>query len=120
VGIKNAKFLELDNVEIKVGDVINGIDETDVDLITYDLPDPWLALPAARKALKVGGFLVSYSPMIPQTADFVNNADELGCFEHVKTVEIIEREWEVKRRNVRPKSRETIHSGFLTLLRKIT
>ena len=37
----------------------------------------------------------------------------------VKTIEIIERQWEIDGRKVRPKGQEIGHSGFLTFMRKI-
>ena len=40
-------------------------------------------------------------------------------FIHLKTIEIIEREWDVQGRKVRPKSQPIGHSGFLTFVRKI-
>jgi len=113
---ENVRFMKLKNLEIKNKDVYNGIDEKNVDLVTLDLPEPWKALAPANKALKVGGYIVSYSPTIPQISDFVAAAKE---YLHVKTLESIQREWEIKDRIVRPKSQPIGHSGFLTILRKI-
>jgi len=118
VASENVKFLKLKNVEIKNKDVYKGIDEKNVDVITLDLPEPWKALEAANKALKVGGFIVSYSPTTPQVSDFVEAVSKKG-FLHVKTVEIIQRQWEFNERVVRPKSQPIGHSGFLTFVRKI-
>jgi len=114
----NKKLLNLSNLTIKKKDIRKGFDEKNVDLVTLDLPDPWDALNAAARALKPGGFVVSYSPSIPQTMDFVNAIPD--SFIHLRTVEIFEREWEVEGRKVHPKSVSIGHSGFLTLLRKIT
>ena len=49
--------------------------------------------------------------------DFVNTLDE--SFAYLKTSEIIEREWEVKERKVRPRSQAIGHSGFITFARKL-
>ena len=116
---KNIEFLGLKNIKIKNKDVYSGIDEKDIDLVVLDLPEPWKAITNAKKALKVGGFLVSYSPSIPQTMDFVNEIHKNTNFVHVKTSEIIEREWEVEERKVRPKSRGIGHSGFISFCRRI-
>ena len=86
-------------------------------MVVLDLPEPWKALESAEKSLKAGGFLVSYSPTIPQVMDFVNTLDE--SFAYLKTSEIIEREWEVKERKVRPRSQAIGHSGFITFARKL-
>lgn len=116
---KNIEFLNLKNIKIKNKDVYSRIDEKDVDLIVLDLPEPWKAIENAKKALKIGGFLVSYSPSIPQTMDFVNEIHRNKGFVHVKTSEIIEREWEVEERKVRPKSRGIGHSGLISFCRRI-
>ncbi|MBI2564591.1 methyltransferase domain-containing protein [Candidatus Woesearchaeota archaeon] len=116
---ENVAFLKLSNVIIKKKNIYEGIDETNLDLITLDVPEPWLVIKHVLNALKVGGFLVSYSPTIPQVQDFVNKVLEEEKFLHVKTVEVIERDWEVSERKVRPKSVQTGHSGFLTFVRKL-
>jgi len=115
----NIKFLNLKNVKIKNKNIYDGIDEKNVDLVTLDLPEPWKALESAEKSLKAGGFLVSYSPTIPQVMDFVNEARENRHFTYIKTSEIIEREWEIEGRKVRPRSQAIGHSGFISFVRKI-
>ncbi|MEK6948771.1 MAG: methyltransferase domain-containing protein [Nanoarchaeota archaeon] len=115
----NIDYLKLKNVKIKNKNIYDGIDEKNVDLIVLDLPEPWLAIESAKKALKIGGFLVSYSPTIPQVADFINKINKDENFVHIKTSEIIEREWEVFERKVRPKSQQIGHSGFVSFVRKI-
>jgi len=115
----NVAYLKLKNVKIKNKNVYDGIDEKNADLIVLDLPEPWNAIEAAKKALKVGGFLVSYSPTIAQTADFVNSINKDKNFVHVKTSEIVEREWEVEGRKVRPKSQGIGHSGFVSFVRRV-
>lgn len=116
---KNIEFLGLKNIKTKNKDIYGCIDENDIDLLTLDLPEPWKALQSAEKALKTGGFIVSYSPTTPQTADFVNAVNENKKFIHVKTMEINEREWEIEGRKVRPKSQSIGHSGFISFVRKI-
>jgi len=115
----NIENLGLKNIKIKKQDIYLGIDEKNIDAITLDLPEPWKAVPAAAKSLKTGGFVVSYSPTIPQVMDFVNSITTDGNFVYIKTIEIIEREWDVEGRKVRPKSQAIGHSGFLTFARKI-
>ncbi len=116
---KNKEFLELKNLKIKNKDVYKGIDEKNIDLVTLDLPEPWDAIPSVKKALKVGGFLVSYSPTIPQVMEFVSAIKKEKCFMHEKTIELILREWEIQDRKVRPKTTQTVHTGFLSFVRKV-
>lgn len=115
---KNIEFFGLKNIICSIHDVYKDFPQKNADLITLDLPEPWLAIKNAKEALKVGGFLVSYSPSVPQMADFVNSIPE-GMI-HLKTIEIIEREWEVTGRKVRPKTAAIGHSGFLTFMRRIS
>ncbi len=120
VAKENVSLLQLKNITIKNKDVYSEIDEKNVDMITLDLPEPWKALETASKALKAGGFIVSYSPTTPQVADFVAAAAKNKSLLHIKTIEIIQREWEFNERVIRPKSQPIGHSGFLTFLRKIS
>ena len=112
----NIKEMGADNVVLKNKSIYDGIAEKNVDLITLDLPEPWKVLEHAKKALKTGGFLVSYSPTIPQSADFISAAKG---FIHIKTIEIIQREWEFNERVIRPKSQPIGHSGFISVMRNV-
>lgn len=117
--IKNKKFLGLNNLKVKKKNIYKGIEEKNVDLVTLDLPSPWNAIKPAEKALKIGGFLVSYSPTIPQVMDFVSMINRTNSFIYLKTMEIIQREWDIDERKVRPKSQPIGHSGFVSFCRKI-
>jgi len=117
---QNKSLLKLRNLTIKNKNIYDGIDEKNVDLITFDLPEPWLAITHAEKALNVGGFLVNYSPTIPQVSDFVEGCNKLGSLIHLKTVELIEREWDFDKRKIRPKTTIINHTGFLTFIRKVS
>ena len=116
---ENAKTLGITNIKFNKGDIKEGIKEKDADLFVLDIPEPWAAVKTLDSALKVGGFAVAYCPTIPQTADFVNAIKDKEQFMHIKTIEIIERKWEIDGRKVRPKGQEIGHSGFLTFVRKI-
>ena len=115
----NVDFLGLKNIKIKNKDIYNEIDDKNIDIIILDLPEPWNVIHNSSTALKPGGFLVSYSPSIPQIADFANAVRKNENFIYLKTIEIIEREWEVEDRKIRPKSRGLGHSGFLSFARKV-
>jgi tRNA (adenine57-N1/adenine58-N1)-methyltransferase len=114
----NIKFLGLKNVVLKRADIYEGIREKKLDLMMLDLPEPWKVLPHIA-ALNVGGFLVSYSPTIPQVSDFVEAVKLDKRLLYLKTTETIEREWEIEGRKVRPMSQAIGHSGFLVFCRRI-
>ncbi|HLF55170.1 MAG TPA: methyltransferase domain-containing protein [Candidatus Nanoarchaeia archaeon] len=116
---ENIQKLNLKNITVKNKSLYDGIDEKEVDLITLDLPEPWKVIQHAAKALKIGGFLVSYSPSVPQVQDFVNELHKNEQLLYMKTVELIERLWEIEGRRVRPKSTGIGHSGFITFARKV-
>ena len=116
---ENINQLGLKNIVLKKKNIYSGIDEQEVDVVTLDLPEPWKAVEPAAKALKTGGFIVSYSPTTPQVSDFVAAAAKVKGLILLKTIEIIEREWEFNGRVVRPLSQQIGHSGFLTFVRKV-
>ncbi len=114
----NIELLDAENVTIKNKDIYEGIDETGLDLITLDLPEPWRALEHAKKALKAGAYIITYLPSITQVMDLVNEADRQGLLVD-RTIEILEREWHVEGKKVRPSSDMYGHTAFLTIIRKI-
>jgi tRNA (adenine57-N1/adenine58-N1)-methyltransferase catalytic subunit len=115
---KNIEMLGLKNVTLRMKDIYTGIDDKKLDLIVLDLPEPWKVLPHLS-ALNHGGFLVSYSPTIPQVGDYVDAVRATPGLTFLKTVEVIERDWEVEGRKIRPRSQAIGHSGFLTFCRRI-
>ena len=114
----NGESLGLKNLRVKYKDVYAGISEKNVDLVLFDLPDPWKGVDVAAKALKPGGFLVSYSPTLAQVQDFVKAVQDSGRFMYIKTAEINERTWEVEERKLRPKTAFLNHTGFMSVCRK--
>src|SRR3989344_5622238 len=85
--------------------------------INKDFPEPWLIFDHAKKALKSGGFLVCYLPNITQVMRAVDN---IGIDFVVDCVsEIIEREWHVEGKKVRPKNQGLLHTAFLVFLRRV-
>jgi len=114
---KNLEFLNVKNVELKNKDIYEGIDETDLDLITLDLPEPWRVF-KFLKSLKHSGWLVTYLPTITQVMNTVEEAGKNGLI-HFKTIELLEREWHIEGKKVRPKSEMIAHTAFLSFFRKL-
>ncbi len=120
IAMENFKIAGVENyVELKLKNIYFGIDEEDVDVIFFDLPEPWKAIPHAYKALKVGGFIAVYNPYIEQVKKTVFSLKKYG-FKMIKTYEIIEREIEVKEEGVRPATKGLLHTAYLTFARKLT
>jgi len=114
---ENIKILGLKNVKIKNKDILHGIDEKNVDLITLDMKDAEKVVENAFKSLKPGGWLVVYSPYIEQTIKVLDKLKQMN-FTDVKTIEVICREWQ-HQKYTRPRTVGLMHTGFLTLARKV-
>jgi len=99
-------------------DVYDGIDETDLDRIVLDLPEPWRVVKAAEVALHPGGILVSYLPTIGQVAQ-LREALADSRFDMAESLEVLQRTWHVEGSSVRPDHRMVAHTGFLTAARLV-
>jgi len=124
---KDDRFIKLAKENIKISglskfirlrkmDVTKGIKEKRADLVTLDLKDAKKVVKHARKALKVDGWLVVYSPTIEHLVGTVKEIKK-EKFGETKTVENIVREWKVDR-TTRPKTMGLMHTGFLTFARR--
>ncbi len=101
---------------VELRDVYEGIDETGLDRIVLDLPEPWQVLPHAEEAMRSGGIICAYLPTINQTAQF-RTALEESLFGMAETLEVLHRTWHIEARSVRPDHRMVGHTGFLTTAR---
>lgn len=117
---KNIALLGLKNVTIKKKDIYKDGKKTKgfADVFTLDVPQPWDALVNVNHMLKLGGFLVSYSPQITQSQKMVVAAEKLG-FVHDKSIETIERSWILDEKRARPGFESLGHTGFLSFFRKV-
>lgn len=106
----------LDRYQISVRDAYEGIDETGFDRMVLDLPEPWRLVPAAEKALRPGGIVVSYLPTIGQVSE-LREALARSSFGLAETIEVLQRSWHVEGQSVRPDHRMVAHTGFLTSAR---
>jgi tRNA (adenine57-N1/adenine58-N1)-methyltransferase catalytic subunit len=116
---KNIKILGLDNVLIATKSIYEpeNFEEGKYDVFTLDVPEPWRALATAAKVLRVGGHLVIYAPNINQIHQTITSLPENLL--HEKTIEVIEREWSVKERILRPVTKDFGHTAFLSFVRKM-
>ena len=102
---------------VEIRDVYEGIDETGLDRILLDLPEPWRVVKHALTALRPGGILVSYLPSILQVSQ-LRDALDGASFVLAETVEVLQRSWHVEGHAVRPDHRMVAHTGFLTAARR--
>jgi tRNA (adenine57-N1/adenine58-N1)-methyltransferase len=105
---------------IEIRDVTEGIDETGLDRILLDMPEPHKVVAGAAAALRPGGILLAYLPTINQTALLRQTLDDEDTpFGLSETQEIMRRTWHVEARSVRPDHRMVGHTGFLTTARRL-
>lgn len=119
VAKENVERLKIKNVTITKGDFYNPkiVKAKGADLVLLDLPEPWQAFGSAKKACRLGGYIVAYTPSITQAAKVVNSLPE--GFLHERTTEIIDRDWRIKGDAVRPVTADIGHTAFLTIIRRI-
>jgi tRNA (adenine57-N1/adenine58-N1)-methyltransferase len=106
----------LDRYRVQVRDAYEGIDETGLDKIVLDLPEPWQVVKHAETALRPGGILLAYLPSIIQVSQLRDALAE-SDFELAETLEVLHRTWHVEGAAVRPDHRMVAHTGFLTSAR---
>lgn len=107
-----------ENLELRVGDVFEGVPETGFDRIVLDLPEPWRAMGTTTASLAPGGVLCSYLPTVPQVSQTVEAMRAEG-FGLLKTYEVLLRTWNVEGQSVRPDHRMVAHTGFVVVGRKL-
>jgi tRNA (adenine57-N1/adenine58-N1)-methyltransferase len=117
--MKNLVKANVENiVETKIKDVTEGIDEKDLDAIILDIPNPWEAISHAWKALKVGGYLCSYSPLVSQMEKTVKEIKKHNFIE-ISSTENIQRKMVVSEQGTRPSFQMLGHTAYLTFARKV-
>lgn len=103
----------LDRYKVELRDCYEGIDETGIDRVVLDLPEPWQVVPHAAEAMRPGGILVAYTPSVVQVAQLRETLAK-GPWFAAETVEVLQRGWYVENQAVRPDHRMVGHTGFLT------
>jgi tRNA (adenine57-N1/adenine58-N1)-methyltransferase len=112
-------FGNADNWTIKVRDLYEGFDETGVDRLFIDLPEPGRALDVVAHALRPGGVFVGYVPTVLQLKDTVATLQCRPDFAEIESFETLMRNWHVKGMSVRPVHRMIAHSAFIIVARRL-
>jgi len=112
---ENVKKAGLDNVIFKNRSVFEF--EEEVDLVIFDVPNPWEGVDRVRENLKEGGFFVSYLPTANQVVRWIK-ATKKGFFSH-RILTVNEVEWRVKEDAFRPKSKTLAHTAFICIARRV-
>ena len=107
------------NWTLEIGDVADVLATTSAHRVVLDLPEPWLAVDAAARALSPGGILITYLPSVPQVMQITEALWGHGSFTDVATSETLVRGWDVNGVAVRPGHRMVAHTAFLTRARRV-
>jgi tRNA (adenine57-N1/adenine58-N1)-methyltransferase len=106
------------NLEVRLRDIYEGIEEEGLDRIILDIPEPWRLVGNIAQSLHPGGIFVGYLPTIIQVKSLVDVLQEEQRFASIQTLESLIREWHIEGLSVRPAHQMVAHTGFLTLARK--
>lgn len=89
------------------------------DLITVDMKGAEKLVAKCFYALKQSGWLCVYSPHIEQQIRCRKSMEKAG-FRKIKTIENAQKEWKIDTRGFsHPVPSQLVHTGFLTIARKI-
>jgi tRNA (adenine57-N1/adenine58-N1)-methyltransferase len=117
---RNLEWLGLtDRVTLKLRDIAEGFDETDVDAFFLDVPNPWDYTGQVRRALKGGGFFGSILPTTNQVSTLLS-AMQRDDYEFVEVCELLLRYYKTVPERLRPVDRMVAHTAFLIFGRPVT
>jgi tRNA (adenine57-N1/adenine58-N1)-methyltransferase len=120
LAMKNIDRLGLsDRVTFKLRDIAEGFDETNVDALFLDVPNPLDYMAQVRKALKPGGFFGSILPTTNQV-QLLLMALHREQFAFVEVCEIMLRHYKAVSTRLRPTDRMVAHTGYLIFARPVT
>lgn len=116
---KNLTRFGLDSrVDLKLRDIQEGFDETNVDAFFLDVPNPYDYTAQVRAALKPGGYLSCLIPTFNQVEKTLV-ALRQSQFAFVEVCELLLRYYKPEPARIRPTDRMVAHTGFLVFARRI-
>jgi tRNA (adenine57-N1/adenine58-N1)-methyltransferase catalytic subunit len=108
-----------DRVTFRERDVArDGLDVSGADSVVLDLPEPWSVLASAHSALRLGGYVATYTPTYNQLERTVQELRRQD-FDEVRAVEVLERGMHVGDGGTRPAFEMLGHTGFLACGRRL-
>jgi len=107
-----------ERVRIKIRDIKEGIDESDLDAAFLDLPDPWNALEVVCSALKPSAPILIFVPTLNQVIKVAGKVTKEG-YPQLKIYEVLLREYQPSPDALRPKNMPSSHTGYVIYFRCI-
>lgn len=111
---------KVENLEIRLANLYLGIQESNVDRIVLDLPEPWRALEGAAAALRPGGIMTTFLPTVLQVHRLTESLRQMRTWRGIATIETLVRPWHIEDSSARPDHRMVAHTGFITVARLVT
>ncbi len=111
---ENIGALGFRNVTFRQGSVFE-LKERGLDMVVYDLPNPWEGVDAAKRALRTGGYFVCYLPTAPQVERLLSATRD---FSEKRVVTSVWWDWKTEPDRFRPKSKTLAHTAFIFVARK--
>ena len=108
----------VEQVTFKTRDIIEGFDETNIDALFLDVPNPYDYIAQVRQALKLGGFFGSILPTTNQVSKLLV-ALHRENFAFVDVCEVMLRYYKAVPERLRPTDRMVAHTGYLIFARSI-
>jgi tRNA (adenine57-N1/adenine58-N1)-methyltransferase len=109
-----------DSVELKLRDIAEGFDETDIDALFLDVRRPWAYLRQVTAALKDSGYFGAILPTTNQVAELVRGMEAEQAFGHIEVEEVLVRPYKAVPQRLRPVDRMVAHTGYLVFARKVS
>ncbi|HNR46230.1 MAG TPA: tRNA (adenine-N1)-methyltransferase [Anaerolineaceae bacterium] len=107
-----------ERVTLKQRNIEEGFDETGVDALFLDVPNPYDYIAQARSALKAGGFFGSILPTVNQVEKLLV-ALRQNDFAFIEVCEILLRYYKAEPTRLRPTDRMVAHTGYLIFARPV-
>ncbi len=108
-----------DRIEFKVRDIREGFDETNVDAVFLDVPNPYDYLVQVKAALKPGGYFGSIIPTTNQVS-YLLVALRQNDFAFIDVCDISQRYYKPEPTRFRPTDRMISHTGYLVFARSVS
>jgi tRNA (adenine57-N1/adenine58-N1)-methyltransferase len=114
---KNLEKLGLvDRVDLKLKDISHGLDESHVEILFLDVPNPYDLLEQVYAAMMPGGFFGCILPTSNQVSRMIS-ALHRNNFAFVDICEIMLRFYKANPNRFRPTDRMVAHTGYLVFAR---
>ncbi|QTA37100.1 tRNA (adenine-N1)-methyltransferase [Thermosipho ferrireducens] len=108
----------LENVEIKLRDIIYGFDEKEVNALLLDVPDPYNYLEKCWEALTGGGKIGIICPTTNQVQETLEKLYELP-FVEIEVWENLMRKYKPVPQRLRPVDRMVAHTTYMIFATKV-